>query len=138
MKYLITVLFSLILISSGQVNSQSNFSWQENKLILENGVIERTIVLDKENQTIETKSIFHRDNEINFVSSNLNLSVKDKQLLLEIDNLQDRALATLKHMNVELQKLALQKDIQSKVRSDLDQQQRIGIHWKKYHPAQEK
>ncbi len=61
---------------------------------------------------------------INFVSSNLNLSVKEKQVLLEIDNLKDRALATLKHMNVELQKLALQKDIQSKVRSDLDQQQR--------------
>ncbi|NER08961.1 ATP-dependent Lon protease [Muriicola jejuensis] len=61
---------------------------------------------------------------INFVSSNLNLSVKEKQTLLEIGNLRDRALATLKHMNVELQKLALQKDIQSKVRSDLDQQQR--------------
>ncbi|MEZ2414765.1 endopeptidase La [Muriicola sp. E247] len=61
---------------------------------------------------------------INFVSSNLNLSVKEKQALLEIGNLKERALATLKHMNVELQKLALQKDIQSKVRSDLDQQQR--------------
>lgn len=61
---------------------------------------------------------------INFVSSNLNLSVKEKQTLLEISNLKERALATLKHMNVELQKLALQKDIQSKVRSDLDQQQR--------------
>ncbi|WP_372946466.1 LON peptidase substrate-binding domain-containing protein, partial [Muriicola sp.] len=61
---------------------------------------------------------------INFVSSNLNLSVKEKQALLEIGNLKDRALATLKHMNVELQKLALQKDIQSKVKSDLDQQQR--------------
>jgi len=61
---------------------------------------------------------------INFVSSNLNLSVREKQLLLEINNLRDRALATLKHMNLELQKLALQKDIQSKVRSDLDQQQR--------------
>ena len=61
---------------------------------------------------------------INFVSSNLNLDVKDKQDLLEIPNLQDRALATLKYMNVELQKLKLQKDIQSKVRSDLDQQQR--------------
>ena len=61
---------------------------------------------------------------INFVSSNLNLSVKDKQDLLEIGNLQDRALATLKYMNVELQKLELKNDIQSKVRSDMDQQQR--------------
>ncbi|MGI9546820.1 MAG: LON peptidase substrate-binding domain-containing protein, partial [Flavobacteriaceae bacterium] len=61
---------------------------------------------------------------INFVSSNLNLNVKEKQELLEIGNLQERALTTLKYMNVEYQKLELQKDIQSKVRSDLDQQQR--------------
>lgn len=61
---------------------------------------------------------------INFVSSNLNLGVKEKQALLEIGNLQERALATLKYMNVELQKLELKNDIQSKVRSDLDQQQR--------------
>ncbi|ASV31419.1 endopeptidase La [Maribacter cobaltidurans] len=61
---------------------------------------------------------------INFVSSNLNLGVKEKQDLLEIGSLQDRALATLKYMNIELQKLELKNDIQSKVRSDLDQQQR--------------
>ncbi|MGB3152497.1 MAG: endopeptidase La, partial [Maribacter sp.] len=61
---------------------------------------------------------------INFVSSNLNLDVKAKQELLEIGNLQDRALATLKYMNVEMRKLELKNDIQSKVRSDLDQQQR--------------
>lgn len=61
---------------------------------------------------------------INFVSSNLNLDVKDKQELLEIGNLQERALATLKYMNIEFQKLELKNDIQSKVRSDMDQQQR--------------
>jgi len=61
---------------------------------------------------------------INFVSSNLNLAVKEKQQLLEIANLQERALATLKYMNMELQKLELRNDIQSKVRNDMDQQQR--------------
>lgn len=61
---------------------------------------------------------------INFVSSNLNLSVAEKQRLLEIQDLQDRALATLKYMNLELQKLELKNDIQSKVRHDMDQQQR--------------
>ena len=61
---------------------------------------------------------------INFVSSNLNLDVKAKQELLEIGSLQERALATLKYMNVEMQKLKLKNDIQSKVRNDLDQQQR--------------
>jgi len=61
---------------------------------------------------------------INFVSSNLNLKVKEKQHLLEIGSLQERALATLKYMNVELQQLELKNDIQSKVRNDMDQQQR--------------
>ncbi|QWX84702.1 endopeptidase La [Cellulophaga sp. HaHaR_3_176] len=61
---------------------------------------------------------------INFVSSNLSVDVKTKQELLEIPSLQERALAMLKYMNVELQKLELKNDIQSKVRTDLDQQQR--------------
>ncbi|MCL5247417.1 endopeptidase La [Cellulophaga sp. 20_2_10] len=61
---------------------------------------------------------------INFVSSNLRLPVKDKQALLEIENLKERALATLKFMNVEMQKLQLKNDIQSRVRTDMDRQQR--------------
>ena len=61
---------------------------------------------------------------INFVSSNLNISVQEKQTLLEINDLKERALETLKHMNVELQKLSLRNDIQSKVQSDINQQQR--------------
>jgi ATP-dependent Lon protease len=61
---------------------------------------------------------------INFISSNMNLDVAEKQNLLEIRDLQERALATLKYMNVEFQKLELKNDIQSKVRNDMDQQQR--------------
>ncbi len=61
---------------------------------------------------------------INFVSSNMNLSVTEKQSLLEMDDLKKRALATLKYMNVEFQKLELKNDIQSKVQMDMSQQQR--------------
>jgi ATP-dependent Lon protease len=61
---------------------------------------------------------------VNFVSSNMNLTVKEKQDLLAISNLKERALQTLKFMNLELQKLELKNDIQNKVRFDLDQQQR--------------
>lgn len=61
---------------------------------------------------------------INFVSSNMNLTVEEKQKLLEINDLKERALATLKHMNTEYQKLELKNDIQSKVQSDMSQQQR--------------
>ncbi|WP_447637266.1 endopeptidase La [Flavobacterium microcysteis] len=70
-------------------------------------------------KNIESKSFL-----INFVSSNMNLSVKEKQDLLIINDLKERALSTLRYMNVELQKLELKNDIQSKVRFDLDQQQR--------------
>ena len=61
---------------------------------------------------------------INFVSSNMNLSVVEKQKLLEVNQLQERALLTLKHMNVEFQRLELKNDIQSKVQSDMNHQQR--------------
>jgi len=74
--------------------------------------------------TFAIKNIQSNSFLINFVSSNLNLAVKEKQQLLEIANLQERALATLKYMNMELQKLELRNDIQSKVRNDMDQQQR--------------
>lgn len=61
---------------------------------------------------------------INFVSSNMNLSVIEKQRVLSIFDLQESAIECLKLMNVEYQKLELKNDIQSKVRTDLDQQQR--------------
>ncbi len=61
---------------------------------------------------------------VNFISSNMDLSVMQKQVLLEKDNLKERALLVLKNLNKELQKLQLKNDIQSKTRSDLDQQQR--------------
>ncbi|MBQ0118077.1 MAG: endopeptidase La [Flavobacterium sp.] len=61
---------------------------------------------------------------INFVSSNMGINVKDKQRLLEINNLTEKALEVLRFMNIELQKVQLKNDIQTKVRVDLDQQQK--------------
>jgi ATP-dependent Lon protease len=70
-------------------------------------------------QNIESNSFL-----VNFVSSNMNLPVNEKQKLLETNDLETRALATLKHMSIEVQKLELKNDIQSKVHTDLNQQQR--------------
>ena len=61
---------------------------------------------------------------VNFVCSNMNLSIDEKYKILNTSDLYERALMCLKQMNVELQRLSLKNDIQSKVRSDLDQQQR--------------
>ena len=84
----------------------------------------------KESPNIPTEATFAIKNIesnsflVNFVSSNMNLLVKEKQELLEINDLKERALATLKYMTVEYQKLELKNDIQSKVQSDINQQQR--------------
>jgi ATP-dependent Lon protease len=61
---------------------------------------------------------------VDFVSSNMYLDVTQKQELLNIKNHKERALATLKKMNSELQRLELKNDIQSKVQEDMNQQQR--------------
>ncbi|MFZ6051160.1 endopeptidase La [Halocola ammonii] len=60
----------------------------------------------------------------NFISSNMNASVKEKQKLLELTNLEERAQQVLKHLNKEIQMLELKTDIQSKVKTDIDKQQR--------------
>ncbi len=91
---------------------------------------ELAIQIIKESPNIPTEATFAIKNIesesflVNFVSSNMSLTVKEKQDLLAVNNLKDRALETLRFMNLELQKLELKNDIQSKVRFDLDQQQR--------------
>ena len=61
---------------------------------------------------------------INFVASNMNVNVTDKQKILSELDLFQRATMCLKYMNQEYQKLALKNDIQSRVRSEIDSQQR--------------
>jgi ATP-dependent Lon protease len=61
---------------------------------------------------------------INFISSNLNIEVNDKQKLLEVVDLNTRANVVLGHLTRELQVVELKNQIQSKVRVDIDKQQR--------------
>ncbi len=61
---------------------------------------------------------------VNFIASNLNVEVAEKQRLLEIENLKVRANEVLVLMNREYQLLELKNQIQSKVRTDMDKQQR--------------
>ncbi|ULC58092.1 endopeptidase La [Flaviramulus sp. BrNp1-15] len=102
---------------------------QEFKAIIDS-IKELALEIIKESPNIPSEASFAIKNIesssflVNFVSSNMNLSVAEKQSLLEIDDLKKRALATLKFMNVEFQKLELKNDIQSKVQMDMSQQQR--------------
>lgn len=61
---------------------------------------------------------------INFVCSNSDLKVKAKQSLLEEPSLFERSIKLLEHLSKEVQMLELKEDIQSKVKSELDKQQR--------------
>jgi len=61
---------------------------------------------------------------INFIASNMNAEVKEKQALLEETNIRSRAEILLKHVTKELKLLELKNDIQSKVKTDIDQQQK--------------
>lgn len=61
---------------------------------------------------------------VNFISSNMNATSAEKQKLLEVANLKERATLVLAHITKDLQMLELKNQIQNKVKTDLDKQQR--------------
>ncbi len=91
---------------------------------------ELAIKIIKLSSTIPTEATFAIKNIespsflINFLASNSELSLKDKQALLENNSVSKRGLKLLEDLSRESQMLELKNDIQSKVKTDLDQQQR--------------
>jgi ATP-dependent Lon protease len=61
---------------------------------------------------------------IHFLSSNLNVDVADKQRILETENLNERGTLLLQFMLRDIQMLEIKHEIQKKVHTDIDQQQR--------------
>ncbi len=61
---------------------------------------------------------------LNFIASNLNVNVDEKQELLEIHDFEARIMKVLEHLSTELQTLELQNEIQNKVRKEMDRQQK--------------
>ena len=74
--------------------------------------------------TFAVKNIESPSFLVNFLASNSELSLKQKQKLLETDSVAKRGFALLESLSKEVQMLELKNDIQTKVKSDLDQQQR--------------
>jgi ATP-dependent Lon protease len=70
------------------------------------------------------KNIENNTYLINFICSNTDIKVTDKQKLLEINSIRDRGFMLLEFLVQEIQLLELKNELQSKVKSDLDQQQR--------------
>lgn len=116
--------------SVSEVQELKPASSDEEFLAVIESIKEASLKIIKESPNIPSEASFAIKNIesnsflINFIASNMNLPVKEKQELLAINDLHERALTTLKFINVELKKLELRMDIQSKVQSDMSQQQR--------------
>ena len=74
--------------------------------------------------SIILKNIEHASFLINFVSSNLNSELKEKQLLLEIDDVKLRAEKLIELLQRELQFAELKNKVTTKTRTEIDKQQR--------------
>ena len=61
---------------------------------------------------------------INFISSNMNADVSKKQEMLEEIDMKKRIMMVLEHLTMEIQMLEMRNEIQSRVKKDLDRQQR--------------
>jgi len=61
---------------------------------------------------------------INFVCSNTDLKVEEKQVLLGISDIKERGIQAISYLVREVQMAELKRDIQTKVKAELDQQQR--------------
>ncbi len=61
---------------------------------------------------------------LDFISSNLAIGMEEKQEILRLGSLTEKAQKILKHMEKEMQILVLKDEINSKVRGDIDKQQR--------------
>lgn len=70
------------------------------------------------------KNISSKSFLLNFISSNLAINIKKKQELLEIDELSIKAERIILMMDAELKLLELKNKIESKVRTDIEKQQR--------------
>ena len=70
------------------------------------------------------KNIENSSYLINFICSNTDIKMQDKQRLLEVNNMRDRGYMLLEFLVQEIQILELKNELQLKVKSDLEQQQR--------------
>lgn len=61
---------------------------------------------------------------LNFIASNLNITNDEKQRILEIQPFSERMKQVMAHLQREVQVLNLSQEIRSKVKTDIDQQQR--------------
>ncbi len=98
--------------------------------VMINTVKELALQIIKESPNIPTEASFAIGNIdsptflVNFISSNMNADVAKKQEMLEELNTKQRIMKVLEHLTLEVQMLEMRNEIQSKVKRDIDRQQR--------------
>lgn len=70
------------------------------------------------------KSIDNPPTLVNYVCTNFDIKIEQKQQLLQFDSIKERAVQLLSILNEELEMLRMKADIQSKTKEELDKQQR--------------
>ena len=70
------------------------------------------------------RSIDNPPTLVNYICGNFGVRIADKQVLLEIDSIKQRAIALLEFLNKEIKMLEMRKDIQNKTKEDIDREQR--------------
>ena len=94
------------------------------------GVKELALQIIKESPNIPSEASFALKNIdsptflTNFIASNLNADVLKKQEMLEDTDMKSRVLKLMEHLSLEMKMLEMRNEIQSKVKKDIDRQQR--------------
>ena len=114
---------------TGLIDDKLDMSIEKNKALV-SSMKDMALKIIKESPNIPSEASFAIKNIesatflVNFISSNLNGDVEKKQILLQTSNIEKRIEQVLAHLSYEIKMLSMKNEIQSKVKVDLDKQQR--------------
>jgi ATP-dependent Lon protease len=113
----------------GLVDEKIDPTDDNNKALVES-MKEMALKIIKESPNIPSEASFAIKNIespsflVNFIASNLSGDVDKKQTLLQLNSIQKRIEQVLAHLSYEIKMLSMKNEIQSKVKVDIDKQQR--------------
>jgi len=114
---------------TGLIDKKIDMTSPQNKALVDS-MKDMSLKVIKESPNIPTDATFAIKNIesptflANFISSNLSGDVHQKQNLLHINDLDVRIETVLKHLSEEIKMLKMKNEIQDKVKTDMDRQQR--------------
>lgn len=116
-------------VVSGLQDEKVDVTQDKNKALVDS-MKEMAMRIIKESPNIPSEATFAIKNIesptflVNFIASNLNSEVAQKQALLEVDTISQRIEKVIGQLSIEIQMLNMKNEIQTKVKMDMDRQQR--------------